>query len=432
MPDNFVRHFSFFCVRMTNYLHKHAIYPSQIKASPLPNLNIIIVIPCHDEPDVLSSVQALRDCKPPEGSVEVIVVVNGSEQNTTEIKQQNKLTISQLQQWIPRNTDERFQCFTLYHPDMPAKHAGVGLARKIGMDEAVWRFEKIGNPRGIIACFDADSRCDTNYLQALEQHFTQTDTVACSIYFEHPTNGTKYSEAIYKAIIDYELYLRYYVQALRFAGFPHAYQTIGSSMAVRADAYQRQGGMNRRKAGEDFYFLQKFIPHGHYSELHNTRVIPSPRPSDRVPFGTGKAVGDLIEADTSYLAYHPNVFIDLKTFIQKINTLYDKKSDVEVSEFTDNLPDSIGTFLIQYHFYKKIKEIHQHTSNEITFRQRFFQWFNAFMVLKYVHHARDRYHPSVPVYEVAIWLLREIKTDILQEANTKTLLDIYRKLERKT
>ena len=38
-------------------------------------------------------------------------------------------------------------------------------------------------------------------------------------------------------------------------------------MAVRADAYLRQGGMNRRKAGEDFYFLNKFMVLGGYGEM---------------------------------------------------------------------------------------------------------------------------------------------------------------------
>ena len=35
---------------------------------------------------------------------------------------------------------------------------GVGLARKIGMDEACYRFHKVRRSRGIIACFDADSQ----------------------------------------------------------------------------------------------------------------------------------------------------------------------------------------------------------------------------------------------------------------------------------
>jgi len=414
-----------------NYLERNALYPSQIAEKPHIDLGIVVVIPCHDEPDVVSSVQALRDCVPPSCAVEVIVVVNDSEADAPEIKQQNQLTINQLSEWMPQNTDAKFKCFALYHTDMPKKHAGVGLARKIGMDEAVRRLEMVENPRGVITCFDADSACDRNYLQEIEGHFqTHANTVACSIYFEHPTHGKVYAPEVYTAIVDYELYLRYYVHALRWAGFPHAYQTIGSSMAVRADAYQQQGGMNRRKAGEDFYFLHKFIPHGHFSELKKTRVIPSPRPSYRVPFGTGKAVGDLIETGGAYLAYHPNVFIGLQFFIKKINTLYDIKNESEMIRFTDELPDSIRTFLLKNNFIQKIKEIQKHTANEVTFRQRFFQWFNAFLVLKYVHHARDAYYPSVPVREAATSLLGTLNVEVEAETTAHELLGIFRNLDR--
>ncbi len=415
-----------------DYLKKHALYPPQIQESPHVDLGIIVVIPCHDEPDVVASVQALRDCKSPECAVEVIVVVNDSEISPFEIKQQNQLTINQLNKWMPLNSDDKFRCFALHHPDMPKKHAGVGLARKIGMDEAVRRLEQAENPQGVIVCFDADSGCDTNYLQEIEQHFqTNPDTEACSIYFEHPTNGTAYPSEVYEAIIDYELYLRYYVHALRWTGFPYAYQTIGSSMAVRTNAYQKQGGMNRRKAGEDFYFLHKFIPHGHFSELTTTRVIPSPRPSHRVPFGTGKAVGDLIESEGRYLAYHPNVFIDLQFFIKKINALYEVKDESQINRFTDDLPDSIRTFLLQNNFPKKIKEIQAHTANPKTFRQRFYQWFNAFLVLKYVHHARDAHYASIPVCEAAEWLLNEQNIEIKECAEARDLLDIFRRMDAK-
>ena len=84
---------------------------------------------------------------------------------------------------------------------------------------------------------------------------------AASIYYEHPVAGLAFSENLYEGIANYELHLRYYVWALRSIKFPYAFQTVGSSMLCRASSYVRYGGMNRRKAGEDFYFLQKIIPH---------------------------------------------------------------------------------------------------------------------------------------------------------------------------
>jgi hypothetical protein len=142
----------------------------------------------------------------------------------------------------------------------------------------------------VIACFDADCTCDPNYLAATENFFqSQPSAPGASIYFEHPLDGENR-----EPIALYELHLRYYVEALRYAGFPHAYHTIGSSMAARADPYFKQGGMNKRKAGEDFYFLHKIIPLGGFGEINDTRVIPSPRASHRVPFGTGRAPAPLV------------------------------------------------------------------------------------------------------------------------------------------
>ena len=71
--------------------------------------------------------------------------------------------------------------------------------------------------------------------------------------------GGKFDDNSYKAVWLYELHLRYYKQALQFTGFPYYYHTIGSAFAVNAEVYCKQGGMNRQKAGEDFYFLQKII-----------------------------------------------------------------------------------------------------------------------------------------------------------------------------
>jgi len=42
--------------------------------------------------------------------------------------------------------------------------------------------------------------------------------------------------------------------------------------------------MNRKQAGEDFYFIQKLMPLGGYFALNSTAIYPSPRESSRVPF----------------------------------------------------------------------------------------------------------------------------------------------------
>ena len=73
---------------------------------------------------------------------------------------------------------------------------------------------------------------------------------------------------------------------MKYSNLPYSFHTIGSAFALTASAYTRQGGMNRRKAGEDFYFINKLIKGEIFGEINDTKVIPSPRISDRVPFGT--------------------------------------------------------------------------------------------------------------------------------------------------
>ena len=70
---------------------------------------------------------------------------------------------------------------------------------------------------------------------------------------------------------------------LHFTGFPYVHHTVGSAIAVKAMTYVKAGGMNRRMAGEDFYFIQKLLPAGGFFNLNQTTVYPSPRSSQGFP-----------------------------------------------------------------------------------------------------------------------------------------------------
>ncbi|RMD99395.1 MAG: glycosyltransferase family 2 protein [Bacteroidetes bacterium] len=407
---------------MTRYLQEKVSKAPIFRNKPSPLLGLVVVIPCCNEPHLLLSLMALQRCQSPDCDVEVIVGVNDAENAPEAVKRQNRATCEQALKWAQQNNNSRLRFLIHYEADMPKKHAGVGLARKTGMDEACFRFAKAGVEDGVIVCFDADSRCDENFLREIHRHFTaHPECPACSIYFEHPLSGADFEPEVYEAIARYELHLRYYVAAQRWAGLPHAFQTIGSSMAVRSNAYQQQGGMNRRKAGEDFYFLHKFIPLEGFAELNSTRVIPSPRPSDRVPFGTGKAVGKILKNKGRLLTYHPEGFIQLRDFLRQ--DLYNCPPE-EL-----NLSPLLRQFFASQNFSEKWAEIKSHTATERTFRQRFFRWFDAFMVMKYVHFVRDKGYPDVPVEEAAAWLMNEMTT-MQHGASAVELLNWYREKDR--
>ncbi len=421
--------FTFLLLILTPYLTARSLYPPLIHKRPSPLLGIVVVIPCYDEELLLLSLMSLMKCERPNCDVEVIVIINQSEKTPEPIKITNQKTYEQAIQWAQKNRPSHLRFRILFMEDLPPKHAGVGLARKIGMDEACYRFEKMDNPNGIIACFDADSRCEKNYLQAIEAYFSKNPKAqACGLHFEHPISGPDYDENIYEAITLYELHLRYYVHAQRWAGYPNAWQTIGSSMAVRCNSYQQQGGMNRRQAGEDFYFLHKFIPLGNYGEITETTVIPSPRPSNRVPFGTGKAVGELLKKKGKYLTYNPLSFEDLSVFLQSaMPKLYDATFTQEI---LNELPQSIQSFLTENKIEEKIQEAKLHTSNLASFEKRMWRWFDAFLLMKYMHFARDNFYPDIEVGQAAKWLLNKTTPVSSDNLTAKDLLLIFRKMDK--
>jgi glycosyltransferase involved in cell wall biosynthesis len=412
------------------YLEKHRFCERQIKKPVVPGTNTIVVIPCYNEPALLKTLQSLFECEKTFFPAEIIVVINSGEQDAEEVITQNKKTFTDACDWIKNHPHEKLFFQLIQINNFPGKHAGVGLARKIGMDEAAARFDDLSKNEGVIACLDADCTVDKNYLAEIEKHFQQhPKSIGCSIYFEHPIAGNDFEQKIYDGIVNYELFLRYYNRALHYCNFPYAFHTIGSSMAVRNKIYQKQGGMNRRKAGEDFYFLHKIFPLGNFTALNTTRVIPSPRASDRVPFGTGNAMKKFLAADAqSYFTYNVQTFADLKDLFKNVHAFYTSSSHHLIAS---SLPMSIQKFLSENNFEVKLKEIKQHSASEKMFVKRFFHWFDGFMVLKFVHFARDHFYAQQEIFEAAALLRRRMEDSTEKILLKKDLLVCFRKIERK-
>lgn len=415
-------HFRLSLAALEQYFRRFGFCERLIADATPADLGLAVVVPCFNEPALEVTLEAIWNCERPSQAVEAIVVVNSPIDAGEAVRTQNRTTLSAAREWLGRHQDAHLRFHFLDLSNLPPKQAGVGLARKIGMDEALRRFADVEKlSQGVIVCLDADSGCDPNYLKAIEAHFRkQPKTPGASIYFEHPLAGSL-PPPVYRAAALYELHLRYYVQALRFAGFPYAFHTIGSAMAVRAHVYMAQGGMNKRKAGEDFYFLQKVIALGGFSEINDTRVIPSPRESDRVPFGTGRAVTDQLKGIAKE-TYPFEAFLDLKSFWARIAELYRSESVSSI-----DFPDSIRQFLAAQNIDGVLSEIRENTADLDAFVRRFVRWFDGFVAMKFVHFARDRFYGARPVASEAARLL-EAKGIVGIE--TEQLLSVFRKLDR--
>lgn len=408
---------------MNKYFKKYGFQPLKITSSVPDDLFLSIVIPCFNEQSLIFTLDSLKKCAQPTHKVEVIVVINQEEHVSKEIASRNQLSYDECLAWS-REEAPFFDTHLLFEQALPKKHAGVGLARKIGMDEAAMRFETI-NKDGVIVCLDADCLVKENYLVELEKHFiNHPKTPGCAIRYEHPLTGNDYQIDNYQGIINYELFLRYYNLATKYAGLPYAYHTVGSSMAVKSSAYQKQGGMNKRKAGEDFYFLHKIIALGNFTELNSTVVYPSPRTSDRVPFGTGKAINDFINQDNkeAYLTYDFRSFEVLKAFL-------DKKINTYLINSCNIFNEVILQFLKTIDFDANVEEIKRNTSSYPAFEKRFFHFFDAFKILKYVHHTRDNFYPNTEIKEEVFKLLEVMNVTFDNTYSKKELLLLLRKIE---
>jgi hypothetical protein len=307
---------------------------------------------------------------------------------------------------------------------------GVGLARKTGMDEAIRRFNNINKPGGVILNLDADCTVDQNYFHSVSNElFNKKIRSACSIYFEHLLSGTDYEESIFKYITLYELHLRYYFQGLAYSGFPYVFHTVGSAIAVKALPYVKAGGMNRRQAGEDFYFVQKLVPAGGYFSLNSTTVYPSPRASVRVPFGTGASIGKLsADKSSTLLTYNLLAFKELRTFFEMTEVFFESGS-CELHEQFVLIPGSLKLFINEEELIKKMMEIKNNTSGILSFKKRFFGWFNMFRIVKYLNFIHTGYFDKKPVDLAASELLKE-RGMIPESSEPLDLLQYYRKLEK--
>ena len=390
------------------YLQKQNIV-SCLQTPVQNNTGIIVVIPCLDEPNVLLTLNSLNSCNTPHCNIEVLIVINHSETASEAIKNNNLKTKSEIETWISDIRNEKIRFFVIGPVELQKKWAGAGLARKKGMDEAVCRFNQIHNPDGIIVSLDADTLVEKNYLVEIEKHFSENPkNVGATIAFKHETKGL--SPKHLEGINLYEKYLSYYRESLKYTGYPFAMFTLGSAFAVKAEAYVRRGGMNRRQAGEDFYFLQNLAHIGNVGEISSTKVHPSARLSSRVPFGTGPIMQKWMNGEEDLTkTYNFKAFVDLKLFFDiKANLFQIEQAGYE--NLLSILPKSVYDFLVYDNFWAELEDLNRNCSTLESFQVRFFQKFNAFKILKYLNFVHKKHYETIAMFLV----ISEPSEDILQ------------------
>ena len=336
----------------------------------------------------------------------VIFVINNSISSNRDIKEDNRKSLSLLRAIINKQNTDEF-VYEIYRSgiqigvidassegkEFEDRQAGVGLARKVGLDLALSVFDYSTPEKKISISLDADCTVEENYLREINLFFNKQNISVANIDFEHEFGS---EERCTRGILSYEIYLRHYVAGLLHAGSPFSFHTIGSILVCDHEAYIKTGGMNTRKAAEDFYFLLKLAKLYKIYKITSTKVRPSARESWRVPFGTGKSMTNYLSNKKEILLYDPDEYIILKEWLKLINSDLSLNTEMIIKE-AKKIHRELFNFLESRGFSKDWDRILSNSKSEKQINYQRKNWFDAFKTLKLMHHLRDTSFPMIDI-----------------------------------
>jgi hypothetical protein len=328
----------------------------------------------------------------------IIIVVNGADDSSDDVHAGNQLFLEWIRgllqlpsrPWALAHWEE-LNILLVDHASpglrLPARQ-GVGLARKIASDIALMLYAegKIRSPW--MGCTDADVELPADYLTSLP---SESEPFAAALYpFVHMLEGDASQQ---QAMRLYECFLHYFVLGMRWAGSPYAYHSIGSSFAVHMERYAAVRGFPRRLAAEDFYLLNKLIKQAPLVRLQSGSVRIRGRASDRVPFGTGRALQEIQAKETPYKVYDPRVFAGLGQWIRALSRFAEAPDTVDLAASLEHPTLPKGLLLSALTEQGAIEAAHgarEQARPGKQLRRRLFEWNDAFRSLRLIHLLRDR------------------------------------------
>ena len=376
---------------VTRYLEKRSVRgPWTLAGEQRYDFAGAVVIPALAESaDLFATLDSLAAAVPAgdRQALLTVVVINQPAGSPDHIGIDNRQTLAELPRYAERQPRLPLTWIDAASPglELPAEQAGVGLARKLGFDHALTRLDwQTSEP--ILISLDADTLVSSNYQQGLLDHFQKHREGGAVIPFRHRPGNCPAQDA---AITYYELFLRSHVLGLAQAGSPYAFHTVGSALACRASAYLQCGGMNQRRAGEDFYFLQQLAKTVGIVQTKGIEVSPSPRVSRRVLFGTGPSVERHMRGEADAIRYYP-----LRSYqvLHDWLTLTDDRQTSSVEELLGEA-DAVNLHLGQFLRNNRISDIwpklQRNNPAPQAFRKAFHTWFDGLKTLRLIHHLCD-------------------------------------------
>lgn len=387
---------------ITAYLEKRAHHHPWPLARPLSTqFEMVVAIPVLAESERLFLTLEDLACNDPERMATTLVLCVVNNRNPTLAGPgdcaDNQRTLARLVDFATAHPQLHLNWIDAASPGRElGDKEGVGLARKIGLDWGLHCLHQSGAVHAPLVSLDADTRVSPNYLAAIHHFFARQPGWAAVVDYGHPMAG---DDAETRAILAYEIFLRYQELALHYAGSPYYYPAIGSTMVCTGAAYAAAGGMNRRQAGEDFYFLQQLAKTGRVERIRETTVLPASRPSHRVPFGTGRKVGAFTsDEDEAYTTYNPATYEVLRQWLGQAEEALDGDGTALLS-MADRIEPELGAFLRNQRFGPAWDQMGTQSKSSAQRFRKFHTWFDAFRTLKLVHHLRDHGYLRQDLFE---------------------------------
>ncbi|MHB8578696.1 MAG: glycosyltransferase family 2 protein [Ignavibacteriaceae bacterium] len=417
------------------YLQKYSLSKWSLELHEFEGIENVVVIPaiCEYE-NLMILLSSLIEMDPKYfNSTLVVFVVNNLASSRIEVKQDNEKTLFVIRSILNKDLKTGIEIVSNVifsglkvglvdaaskGKELPEKDGGVGLARKLGMDLALSIFNFNSNNKKILICLDADCIVKKNYLTEIVQNFNQRNLSASVVNYEHRLTEDNETTT---AIVCYEIFLRYYVLGLIYAKSLYALHTVGSTMICDFESYIKVEGMNKKKAAEDFYFLEKLAKNVTVDKISETTIYPSSRKSWRVPFGTGQRVNRFLSnIQDEYLLYDPKSFYILKDWLEVFHSFKDVSAKAYLMS-AKKIDKNLFNFLETQNFEMNWNRIIENSSGGKQLSTQKMRWFDGFRTLKLIHFLRDGAYPLVNMFEALDEMLKHQGISFFPDRNNALL-----------
>jgi len=162
---------------ISNYIQTQISYPLLIDEMPSENIGMICIVTCHDNDAIARSIKSLQTMAQPAFDIELYVMIYACRDDQQEVHDRNIAIDIALHEIDP--LPEWCRLYVITNNNFARPKATAEFAAKIGMDDAVRRFQYMKKPDGLIASLKPDFVVDDFGFDILNEEDCQTVLEYC-------------------------------------------------------------------------------------------------------------------------------------------------------------------------------------------------------------------------------------------------------------